>query len=306
MPEQELIVGQPNSGERLDIFLVHQFADTLSRTVVKRLIDEGGVIVNGKNVRAGYKIHTGDHVHIHREDDAHQPQEILPEKIPLDIIYEDDWLLVLNKPEGMLVHPARGRMSGTLVNALMHHCEKLSTVNDADRPGIVHRLDRDTSGIMIAVKDNAVHENLAKQFKRHKNKKKYIAVVKGIVELDEGIIDAPIARHAVHFDKKAIARGGREGRRAQTRYQVQKRIGSCATVAALFPKTGRTHQLRVHMKYIGHPILGDEKYGNAKAFPRLALHAHTIRFYHPGLSKFMEFCASLPEEFVNVEKYIQK
>lgn len=297
MPEQSFTVDEPYQGERLDVFLTQHLSARLSRTAVKHLITQDKVSVNGRHVKANYKIHTRDHIVIALEDVEPGSVALAPEDIPLDIIYEDDDLIVLNKAVGMLVHPVHGQNSGTLVNALLHHCDRLSTANDDGRPGIVHRLDRETSGIMIAVKNNQVHENLAKQFKRHKVKKEYVAIVKGIIECDEGVVDVPIVRHATHFDKKAVAREGETGRKAKTFYRVVKRLGTVATIVALFPKTGRTHQLRVHMRHLGHPILGDGKYGDVKSFPRLALHAKSIRFYHPGIHDFVELSAPLPPEF---------
>ena len=301
MSEKLFTVEESQEGDRLDVFLVARFLESLSRTVVRRLIDDKCVTVNGQHARAGYNVQIEDRICVQLDEGLFENKALPIENIALDIIYEDSYLLVINKPVGMLVHPVRGQNFGTLVNALLHHCEKLSTVNDADRPGIVHRLDRETSGIMIVVKDDSVHENLAMQFARRKVKKKYIAIVKGSIEFDEGVIDAPITRHATYFDKKAIASGEENGRNAKTTYQVLKRIGSVATIVALFPKTGRTHQLRVHMKYLGNSILGDEKYGNVNNFPRLALHAQTIRFYHPGISCFLEFSCPLPQEFLDAE-----
>ena len=304
MSEHNFIVEEDQAGIRLDIFLTKQLSEGFSRTAVKKMIDGQCATVNDQQVHARHKVNAGDQICIHVDKDFSVAVILKPEKIALDIIYEDTDLIVLNKPVGMLVHPVHGQNSGTLVNALLEHCEKLSTVNDEDRPGIVHRLDRETSGIMVAIKENSVHENLAKQFERHKVKKKYMAVVKGHVELDEGLIDVPIARHDTHFDKKIAIRDHEKGRAAQTAYRVIKRIGRTATIVALFPKTGRTHQLRVHMKYLGHPILGDAKYGNVRNFPRLALHAQSIRFYHLGLSAFFEFSTPLPEEILRAEEIL--
>jgi len=302
MSERQWVVDEESLGQRLDLVVAQRLCDSLSRTAVKRLIDEGAVTVDGEHARAGHKVHTGECICVRTDPTPLKDEAILPEEIPFDIVYEDEWLLVLNKPAGMLVHPVHGQNSGTLVNALLHHCDHLSTVNASDRPGIVHRLDRETSGIMLAVKDNAVHDDLAGQFKRHRIRKTYVAIVQGNVELDEGEITAPLVRHSVHFDKRAVARSDEEGRQARTVYKVLKRLGSRATVVLLKPRTGRTHQLRVHMKHLGHAILGDEKYGNPRLFSRLALHAVSIRFYHPRLSKFMEFSVPLPEEFVKAEQ----
>jgi len=301
MPERNFIVDVRQAGVRLDIFLSKNFGESVSRSCIRRWIDGRHVTVNEKQERAHHKVHNGDRVHVDlpAEPSGHSPLEA--EEIPLDILYEDEELLVINKPAGMLVHPVHGQNSGTLVNALLHHCRTLSSLNEADRPGIVHRLDRETSGVIIAAKTDSAHAHLAKQFEKHKVIKQYRALVKGCVEMDEGTVDASIGRHAVHFDKKAIAPDPEEGRSAVTFYKVIKRFGNAATMLALFPKTGRTHQLRVHMKHIGHPILGDEKYGNAKGFPRLALHAQAIRFRHPQKYYFLECSAPLPEEFLDAE-----
>ncbi len=303
MSERALIVDETQAGERLDIFLAKNCAECSSRTAARRLIDEHHVTVNGQDVRAHHKVHTGENIVIA----IPVPTEsgiVSPEQIVLDIIYEDEHLLVINKPLGMLSHPVHGQNTGTLVNAIMHHCQSLSSLNDPDRPGIVHRLDRETSGIIITVKNNKAHAILAKQFENRQVVKKYVAIVKGYLGLDEGMIDAPIARHAVHFDKKTVSYDTEKGRPAQTFYKVIKRIGEKATMVALFPKTGRTHQLRVHMKYLGHPILGDEKYGSGRSFPRLALHAQCIGFHHPVHGYFMECSVPLPEEFLHAEEIV--
>lgn len=305
MDHYVFIIEEDQAAARVDVFLAERLSDRFSRTVVKKMIEAGAVAVNDQKVSARYKIRVGDRICVHCDEKESVRVVLAPEKISLDIVYEDKYLLVLNKPVGMLVHPVHGQNSGTLVNALLEHCQTLSTANDQDRPGIVHRLDRETSGIMLAVKDNGVHENLAKQFERHKVTKKYIAIVKGRVELDEGQVDAPIGRHGIFFDRKAVADDHDKGRSAKTFYRVIKRIGHWATIVALFPKTGRTHQLRVHMKYLGHPILGDSKYGNARNFPRLALHAQSIKFYHPGLNDVVEFSIPLPQEFLRAEAILK-
>ncbi|MEW5895462.1 MAG: RluA family pseudouridine synthase, partial [Candidatus Omnitrophota bacterium] len=287
--------------------LARCFPEAGSRSAVHRLIDKECVKVNGRTVKAHHKVREGEQVLILFESQpVSEDAQVKPELIPLDILYEDDSILMINKPEGMLVHPARGQNSGTLVNALLYHCKTLSTLNEVNRPGIVHRLDRETSGLIVAVKNNQAHANLAKQFEKHKVYKKYLALVKGCVELDEGEIDAPIARHAVYFDKKAVSFDAESSRPAKTFYKVIKRYGTTASLVALFPKTGRTHQLRVHMKFLGHPILGDEKYGIARGFPRLALHAQAIRFYHPQKYYLMEFSVPPPNKFRNIEQLVSE
>ena len=196
----------------------------------------------------------------------------------------------------MLVHPAQGIYSGTLVNALLFHCRQLSDFNGSSRPGIVHRLDKETSGLMIAVKDNQTHAQLARQFQKHKVKKQYVALVEGEVEFDEGIIDAPLGRHPVHHDLRDVQYND-AAKNAVTFYRVIKRHKG-VTLLSLFPKTGRTHQLRVHMNHIHHPILGDAKYGRKGSFPRLALHARAIGFEHPHWKCFLEFSCRPPREFL--------
>lgn len=303
MSERIVIVEADQAGERLDVFLTKYVEECASRSAARRMIDDSSVTVNEAHVRAHYQVHPGDRVHIDVPFVAAE-QPLSAEQIPLDILYEDSDILVINKPVGMLVHPVRGQNSGTLVNALLYHCSSLSALNDADRPGIVHRLDRETSGVIIAAKTDTAHVHLARQFEKRRVIKKYIALVKGRLELDEGWIDAPIGKHAIHFDKKAICYDAEKGRSASTFYKVIKRFGTVATLTALFPKTGRTHQLRVHMKYLGHPILGDEKYGSGHNFPRLALHAQSIRFRHPEKYYFLEFSVPLPEEFLRVEEIL--
>lgn len=306
MLRQTLTVTEENSQVRLDIFLAQNLADVPSRTFVKRLIDNGHVLVNQKPPKAHDKVEPGDNVVV--EIPAADPEpDVKAEKISLNIFYEDGCLLIVNKPAGMLVHPVHGYHSGTLVNALMHHCKSLSSINTSDeneerqdaaliRPGIVHRLDRETSGLMVVAKDNATHVDLARQFERHKVKKRYVALVKGHVEFDEGVIDVPLGRHPRHWDKKAVS-FEETAKAATTYYRVLKRFDREATLIALFPKSGRTHQLRVHMAHLGHPILGDDKYGGAELFPRLALHAQAIGFFHPRFKIFVEFFSMIPREF---------
>ena len=263
-----LKVGEEFARVRIDVFLTQQLPKVPSRTFIQRLIEAGQVTVNGKSVKANYKVSAGDEITVEISlkslDDS-----IGAEDIPLNIFYEDPWLLVVHKPVGMLVHPVHGHHGGTLVNALMHHCKKLSDVNlpDSDeenfdpalvRPGIVHRLDRETSGLLVVAKDNRVHVRLARQFEQHEVRKKYLALVEGNIEFDEGIIDAPLGRHPKQRDKKAVVYA-ENSKEAVTRYQVIERFGGKVTLVALFPKSGRTHQLRVHMAHIQHPILGDDK-----------------------------------------------
>lgn len=282
--------------ERLDVYLTRALPDVPSRSFVQKLLEAGAVLVNKEKVKARYKVRAGDDVQVDVAQELFDPHPVAPENIPLDIFYEDEFLLVINKPAGMLVHPAQGIYSGTLVNALLFHCRQLSDFNTALRPGIVHRLDKETSGLMIAVKDNQTHAQLARQFQKHKVKKQYIALTEGEVEFDEGVIDAPLGRHPVHHDLRDV-RYDDAAKEAVTFYRVIKRHKG-VTLVSLFPKTGRTHQLRVHMAHIHHPILGDAKYGRKGNFPRLALHAQAVGFEHPRWKCFLEFSCRPPVEFL--------
>src|SRR3989344_117534 len=282
--------------ERLDVYLTQALPDVPSRSFVQKLLEAGSVLVNQKSAKAHYKVRTGDTVDVDVVRELLDPHPVAPENIALDIFYEDEFLLVVNKTAGMLVHPAQGIYSGTLVNALLFHCRQLSDFNGSSRPGIVHRLDKETSGLMIAVKDNQTHAQLARQFQKHRVKKQYVALVEGEVEFDEGIIDAPLGRHPVHHDLRDVQYDA-AAKDAVTFYRVIKRHKG-VTLISLFPKTGRTHQLRVHMNHIHHPILGDAKYGRKGNFSRLALHAPAIRFEHPHWKCFLEFSCRPPGDFL--------
>lgn len=275
---------------RLDQYLVAVFPKPISRSHIKKLIDNGNILVNGAKVKVHHKVKFGDKIEVVLEELPLLSLE--PEDIPLNIIYEDDDVIVVNKPPGIATHTGPGIRSGTLVNALLYHCKSLSTVNDA-RPGIIHRLDKDTSGIMVVAKNNFSHMELAKQFKERTVKKKYIALVKGAVELDEGVVDLPIGRHPSHRQKMAVRYDSTK--KAVTEYKVLKRFRDF-TMLELNLKTGRTHQIRVHMAYLGHPILGDEKYGAKDKFQRQALHSYFLSFRHPRTGKEMEFVAELPDD----------
>ena len=305
-PAQTLRVTEDLAALRLDVFITKTVPKIPSRTYVQRLIDQGLVKVNGKILKPGYKVELNDEVVV--DFDLIAPGDsVAAENIPLNIFYEDEWLLIVNKPVGMLVHPVHGHHGGTLVNALMYHCKTLSDVNLPDdeeenldpaliRPGIVHRLDRETSGLLVVAKNNNVHVKLAKAFEQRQVKKKYLALVKGRIEFDEGKVDKALGRHPHKRDKKAVVDDDK-GKSAITVYRVVRRFGDKATLVSLFPQSGRTHQLRVHMAYLKHPILGDDKYGEVQSFSRLALHAQSLGFYHPELKTFMEFSTPVPEEF---------
>lgn len=273
---------------RVDVFL-RSLEPDFSRTHIKDFILSGKVFVNDVPARPNYKLKPGDRVRwqvlIAKES------SLTPEDMQLDILYEDKDIIVLDKPSGMVVHPGAGNQSHTLVNALLFHTKELSTLSP-ERPGIVHRLDKDTSGVMVVAKNNAAHIELAKQFKKHSIERRYIALVEGKVEFDEGIIDVPIKRHTIDRKKMSVSFGD-EAKAAHTNYRVLKRCIQY-TAVELFPQTGRTHQLRVHLNYLGHPVLGDPTYGNKKNFTRLALHAIDLGFSHPSTGKFIKFSAPLP------------
>ena len=287
-------VSQEDLGKRIDVFLTDKLKDNHSRTFIQRLILNKDILLNGRAVKPNQKLNLSDTIQVTvPESTAHQ---INPEDIKLKVIYEDDDILVIDKPSGLVVHPGAGNLSGTLVNALLAHTRNLSAVNP-QRPGIVHRLDKGTSGVMVVAKNNLAHLKLIKQFSTHRVKKKYIAIVKGKVECDEGIIDLPIGRHNRDFKRQAVSFVN--ARPAVTNYKVLRRFDDYATLLELNPQTGRTHQLRVHLAHLGHPILGDSKYGTAAQpdFPRLALHALELGIFHPQTKKFLSFSSELPAEF---------
>lgn len=265
----------------------------LTRSYIQKLIEEGQVTVNGEASRANYKVKPEDHVVL--TVPPPRPLDVLPEAIPLEIIHEDAQLLVINKPAGMVVHPAPGHATGTLVNALLHHCKDLSGIGGVERPGIVHRLDKDTSGLIVVAKTEKALASLLKQFKDRSINKVYLALARGRLEPAKGLINQPIGRHKVHRKKMAGVEGGRE---AQTRYEVVTHYEGFDLVR-LFPKTGRTHQIRVHLAGLGHPILADPLYGGKSGkthISRQALHAHRLEFQHPVSGNTLAFEAPLPED----------
>src|SRR5580704_4523981 len=259
---------------RLDVYLANAIPQVPSRMFIKKIIEAGQVTVNGRQEKTKYKVSAGDRIEADVDEEAFAPKDILAEKMDLNIFYEDADLVVINKPEGLTVHPASGSQSGTLVNGLMYRYQELSDVNGPVRPGIVHRLDRDTSGLILIAKTNVAHARLGRQFEKLTIMKRYVARVQGKVQFDQGVIEVPLERHKKYHDMRQVAREG-TGKSASTLYQVLKRFPK-STLMALFPQTGRTHQLRVHMKHLGHEILGDEKYYRKETFPRLALHAQSI------------------------------
>ncbi len=294
--KQTFLVEDAHQDLRLDVYLTHVIENIPSRSFVKKLIDAALVTVNGKGTKTKYKVAVGDRIEVDIDSMPLGPQDLLAQKIDLDIFYEDPDMVVINKPVGLSVHPASGNRTGTLVNALLGRFEELSDVNGPARPGIIHRLDRDTSGLILVAKTNVAHARLARQFEKHTVMKRYVARVQDVVQFDQGVINAEIGRHQKYHDQRRIVSEG-QGKKAVTLYQVLKRFKK-STLVALYPQTGRTHQLRVHMKHLGHPILGDEKYGRKRSFPRLALHAQGIAFNHPMTKQPIEFSCPIPKEFL--------
>lgn len=286
------------SGERIDKFLSEKI-DVVTRSFIKKLILDNAVTINDQSVKPNYKLKTGDIIKVHIPDPTET--KIIAEDIPLDIVYEDDDMLVVNKPQGMVVHPAAGNYHGTLVNALIYHCgDMLSKSNGEDRPGILHRIDKDTSGLLLVAKNDIAHQSLSKQIKDHSVTRAYIALVHGNIKTDSGRIDAPIGRHPV--DRKKMTITEHNSRYAATNYNVMKRYGRYTLVECIL-ETGRTHQIRVHMSKNGHPIVGDKTYGVKKEEFKLAgqlLHAYKVGFIHPTKNCYMEFTSGLPEYFKTI------
>ena len=289
-------VTEEYEGERIDKYLTAQL-DTLTRSYLQKLIKSGGILVNSSPVKSSYPVVCGDSVSA--EIPPAMEPEILAENIPLDVVYEDEDVILVNKPKGMVVHPAPCHYTGTLVNALMYHCRgQLSGINGVLRPGIVHRIDKDTTGILIACKNDLAHNKIAEALKEHSITREYRAVVYGNLKDEEGSINAPIGRHPTQRLKMAVAARG--GRHAVTHYKVLEAFQGYSYIACRL-ETGRTHQIRVHMSSIGHPLVGDELYGPAKCpFSGLkgqTLHAESLGFVHPRTNEYMEFHAPLPAYF---------
>lgn len=285
----------PGMEMRIDRYLSEQCSD-MSRSYLQKLVKEGGVCVGGTAVKSNYKVSAGELVTL-EVPEAVEP-EIVPEEMDLDIIYEDTDIILINKPKGMVVHPAAGHYSGTLVNGLMHHCRAdLSGINGVMRPGIVHRIDMDTTGVLIVCKNDMAHNAIAEQLKEHSITRRYYAVVHGNIKAEEGTVNAPIGRHPV--DRKKMSINEKNGREAVTHYRVLERFGQFTYVECRL-ETGRTHQIRVHMASIGHPLLGDAVYGPAKCPYKLqgqTLHAGILGIIHPRTGEYMEFSAPLPPYF---------
>jgi 23S rRNA pseudouridine1911/1915/1917 synthase len=294
--KKEIVATDEMINERIDKVLVTVL--DLPRVVAQRIIKEGNVEVKGKVVKSNYKLRENDLIIV--ELTEKEEIDILPENIPLDIVYEDDEILIVNKPSGMVVHPAAGNYSGTLVNALMYHSQTLANIEDehAFRPGIVHRIDKDTSGLLMVAKTDKAHASLSEQLFNKTIKRRYVAIVHGTILEDEGEIIAPIGRDPKNRKKMIVT--ANNSKNAETDFFVKERFTNYTLIECQL-KTGRTHQIRVHMKYIGHPLVGDPVYGPKSTIDTKgqALHAKIIGFLHPTTNEYMEFEASLPKEFVN-------
>lgn len=302
---KEYFTIESQEGERVDRYLSEELEDR-SRSYIQKLIKENHVLVNGKPVKANYRLSLGDNISITLPEI--QEPDIPAENIPLDILYEDEDLLIVNKPKQMVVHPAPGHYCGTLVNALMYYCgSELSGINGCIRPGIVHRIDMDTTGSLVICKNDMAHQSLSLQLKDHSIHRVYVAIVHGNIKEDEGSVNAPVGRHPT--DRKKMSTHAKNGRPAVTHYQVLERFGDYTYIRCIL-ETGRTHQIRVHMSSIGHPLLGDRVYGPKKCpFPKLqgqTLHAMTLGFIHPRTGIYLEAEAPLPEYFKELLTLLRK
>ncbi len=309
-------VNETDKGPALDTFLVLQTRD-LTRSRVQELIKSGFVRVNQHLVKPGYRLKTGDHIAVTLPPP--QPLRLDPEPVTFELIYEDPWLIVVNKPPGVVVHPAPGHFTGTLVHGLLHHCKDLSGIGGVMRPGIVHRLDKDTSGLMVVAKKDAAHAFLSSQFKAGKVTKRYVALVHGIVKEQKGEINLPIGRHPVKRKEMAIQPS--KGRVAKTVWEKEEELAGLFSLLSVSPKTGRTHQIRVHLSHIGHPIVGDPVYGHRRSWwkkrfaedpsvlsriERQMLHAGTLGFFHPHGGDYREFRAPLPLDMELILEMLKK
>jgi 23S rRNA pseudouridine1911/1915/1917 synthase len=309
----EFTVPEELEGFRLDRCLAQLNSDW-TRSRARKLIDEDSVLLNNAAAKASTTVHAGDRVVV--DEPPPRPLDVEAEAIPLDVIHEDSDILVINKPSNLVIHPAAGNPSGTLVNALLHHCQDLSGIGGVERPGIVHRLDKDTTGVMVVAKSDKAHLALSIAFRQHRIRKTYLAVCFGIPANPEGVVDAPIDRHPRHRKEMAVVRDGRPSR---TNYQVEEEFDGTSLVSCR-PATGRTHQIRVHMAHVGHAIVGDPLYAGrqwrnladpaiqsaCRSFPRQALHARRLGFEHPLTKQDVEFEAPLPPDFETLLNVLRK
>ena len=303
MKEFEFEVKDENVSDRIDKYISSKNED-ISRVMVQRLIDEGNILVNGKETKASYKVQAGDKILVKIEDP--KPTELVPQEIPLDVVYEDDDILVINKQKGLVVHPGNGNQDGTLVNAILARCkDSLSGIGGEIRPGIVHRIDKDTSGLLIVAKNDKAHINMSNQIKEHKVKKTYLALVRGVVKENYATINMPIARSTKDRVKMAVDKNGKE---AVTHIKVLERFNGYTFIEVNI-ETGRTHQIRVHMAQIGYPLVGDFVYSNGKnpfGVEGQMLHSYKLEFEHPITGKKMELTADLPKYFKDVLEELRR
>jgi 23S rRNA pseudouridine1911/1915/1917 synthase len=300
MQDYEFLIDETHFNNRLDVFLTDELPD-FSRSYIKKLIDSSLVTVNGAFAKPNYKLKLGDSVAV--EVPAPIPLDVQAEPIPIQAVFEDESILVIDKPAGMVVHPAPGNYTGTLVNAILNHCSDLSGIGGVERPGIVHRLDKDTSGLIVVAKNDKALQSLTKQFKDRVVRKQYLALARGVLKKRSGTINAPIGRHKINRKKMAV--NIESGREAITNYEIMEQFKLFAFLR-LFPKTGRTHQIRVHLSHIGNPILSDKLYSGTSSNPllkvltRQALHAHKLEFQHPCSGRTVEFESPLPKDIANL------
>lgn len=301
MKNYKLYVSDETVGARIDKWLSENIED-LSRASVQKLLKEGNILINSCAVNKNYKLRLNDIIEINIPDPV--MLDVQPQNIPIEIVYEDDDLLIVNKPKGMVVHPAAGNPDGTLVNALLYHCKgRLSSINGVIRPGIVHRIDKYTSGLLIVAKNDNAHTHLANQIKNHSFTREYFGIVCGRIKNEKNTINAPIGRHK--YDRKKMTVTDNNSKNAVTHYKVLEVFEKYSLLKFIL-ETGRTHQIRVHMSYIGHPILGDDVYGKAfKGIDGQCLHAKKIGFIHPSTGKYMEFDSDLPDYFEKVLKKVR-
>jgi len=299
---ENITVQVPEAGQRIDTFLAGKTG--ITRSQMQKLIEKGGVLVNGIPVSRNYRVKASDRIRLHIP--AEETGELTPEPIPVEILYKDKYIVVVNKPPGMVVYPAAGHGHGTLMNALAHHYGKLASVGSPLRPGVVHRLDKDTSGVMVVAADDGAYYDLVEQFRRRTIKRRYITLVYGNIKADTGEIALPIGRS--ESDRKKMSTRVRRGKEAVTRWKVLERFG-IATLLEVHLGTGRTHQIRVHLSSLGYPVLGDRTYGRKTeleikkkkvSFPRQMLHAEMLGFGHPASGEYMEFSSPLPEDMREV------
>lgn len=304
MQEEQFIINQEENGMRIDVFLSKKM-DNVSRSYIQKLIKEKEISVNGMAVKANYKVSANDIVQL-TIPDLSEP-DILPENIPLDILYEDADILIVNKPKGMVVHPSPSHYTGTLVNALMYYCkDDLSGINGVMRPGIVHRIDMDTTGSLLVCKNDFAHQKLAEDLKVHNIKRIYHAIVHGVIKEDEGTVEGPIGRHPI--DRKKMSINYKNGKPAVTHYRVLKRFSNYTYIECQL-ETGRTHQIRVHMASIHHALVGDTVYGSAKSPFHLqgqTLHAKILGIHHPRTNEYLEIDAPLPEYFTDLLEKLER